>query len=89
MHNRDRMKVVGAINYKIKDTVYERYHWVIYKIFFRDELKPNLTSQSNFIGVCNTCLYVCVTNTLSSGKRNDGLNIQVFIFVIAERGAEK
>ena len=84
VHSRDRMKVVGAINCKIKDIGYECYHWVIYKMFFRDELKPNFISQSNSIGVCNTCLFMCVTNTPSSGKWNDGLNIQVFIFVTAE-----
>ena len=78
------MKVVGAINYKIKNIVYECYNWVIYKMFFRDELKPNFISQSNSSGICNTCLFMCVTNTSSSGKWNDGLNIQVFIFVSAE-----
>ena len=59
VHSRNRLKVVGAINYKIKNIVYERYHWVIYKMFFRDELKPNFISQSNSIGVCNTCLFMC------------------------------
>ena len=91
VHSRDRMKVVGAVNYKIKNIVYQCYHWVIYKMFFRDELKPNFISQSNSIGVSNTCLFMCVTNTSSSGKWNEGLNIQVFfIFVIGEGGgAEK
>ena len=83
------MKVVGAINNKIKNIVYKRYHWVIYGMFFRDELKPNFSSQSNSIGVCNTCLFMCVTNTSSSGKWNDGLNIQVFIFVTAYKGVLK
>ena len=46
VHSRNRMKVVGAINYIIKNIVYERYHWVIYEMFFRDELKPNFISQS-------------------------------------------
>ena len=55
MHNRDRMKVQGALSYKIDNIVYEHYHWVIYKMLFREELKPNFISQSNFIGVCNTC----------------------------------
>ena len=62
------MKVVGAINNKIKNIVYEGYHWVIYKMFFRDELKHNFISQSNSIAVCNTCLFMCVTNTSSGGK---------------------
>ena len=29
MHNTDRTKVGGAINYKINNIVYEHYHWVI------------------------------------------------------------
>ena len=29
MYNRGRMKVVGAINYKINNIVYEHCHWVI------------------------------------------------------------
>ena len=33
VHNRDRTKVVGAINYNINNIVYEHYHWVIYKVF--------------------------------------------------------
>ena len=42
MHNRGRTKVVGAINSKINNIiVYEHYHWVIYKMLFREELKPN------------------------------------------------
>ena len=41
MHDRGRTKVVGAINYKINNAVYEHYHWVIYKMLFREELKPN------------------------------------------------
>ena len=41
VHNRGRMKVVGAVNYKINNIVYEHYHWVIYKMLFREELKPN------------------------------------------------
>ena len=68
MHNGDRMKVNGAINYKINNIVYGHYHWVIYKILFREELKPNLNSQNNSIGVCNTCLFMHVTDTLRSGK---------------------
>ena len=57
MHNRGRTKVGGAINYKINNIiVYEHYHWVIYKMLFREQLKPNLISWSNSIGVCNTCL---------------------------------
>ena len=64
MHNRGRRKVVGAIN----NIVYELYHWVIYKILFREELKPKFNSQSNSIGVCNTCLFMYVTDTKSSGK---------------------
>ena len=57
MHNRGRTKVVGAINYKINNIVLH-YHWVIYKILFREELKSNFISQSNSIGVCNTCLFM-------------------------------
>ena len=42
MHNAERAKVVGAINYyKINDSVYEHYNCVIYKILFIEELKPN------------------------------------------------
>ena len=41
MHNRGRTKVVGAINYKTNNIVYEHYYWVIYKMLFREELKPN------------------------------------------------
>ena len=64
MHNRDRTKVVRAIdnNYKINNIVYKHYHWVIYMLF-REELKPNFNSQSYSIGVCNTCLLMDVTNT--------------------------
>ena len=53
---------------KINNTVYEHYHWMIYKMLFRDELKPNLNSKSNSIEVCNTCLFIYATDTLSSGK---------------------
>ena len=42
MHNRGRTKVVGAINYKTNNIVYEHYHWVIYKMLIREELKPNI-----------------------------------------------
>ena len=49
MHNGDRTKVIGAINYIINNIVYECYHWVIYKILFREELKPNLNPQNNSI----------------------------------------
>ena len=63
LHSRDRMKVLGALSYKIDSTVYEHYHWVIYKMLFTEELKPNFISQSNSIGVFNTCLLMCVTNT--------------------------
>ena len=45
MHNGDGMNVVGAINNKINDIVYEHYHWVIYKKLFVEEFKPNLNSQ--------------------------------------------
>ena len=60
MHNRDldRMKVLGALSYKIDNIVYEHYHWVIYKMLFWEEFKPNFISQSNIIGVCNTCLFM-------------------------------
>ena len=68
MHDRVRKKVLGAINYKSNNIVYEHYHWVIYKMLFREELKPYFISQGNSIGVCNTCLFMSVTNTLSSGK---------------------
>ena len=36
MRNRFRKKVLGVINYKINNIVYELYHWVIYKMLFRD-----------------------------------------------------
>ena len=52
------MKVLGALSYKIDNIVYEHYHWVIYKMLFREELKANFISQSNSIGVCNTCLFM-------------------------------
>ena len=42
-------------------------HWVIYKMLFRQELKHSLNSQGNSIGVSNTCLFMYVTGTLSSG----------------------
>ena len=42
MHNGDRTKVVGAINYNINNIVYKQYHWLINKVLFREELKPNL-----------------------------------------------
>jgi len=32
------------LNYRI-NIVYEHYHWVIYKMLFRKELKPNLNSE--------------------------------------------
>ena len=83
VHSKDRIKVVRAINYKIKTIVYECYHWVIYKMFVRDEIKHNFILQSNSIEVCNTFFFMCVTNTSISGKWNDGLNIWVFIFVTA------
>ena len=44
------------LNCKIKNIVYEHYHWVIYKMLFREEL--NLNSNSNSIGVYNTFIYV-------------------------------
>ena len=68
MHDRVRKKVLGAMNYYKINNVYEHYHWVICKMFFREELKPNFISQGNSFGVCNTCLFMSVTNTLSSGK---------------------
>ena len=41
MHNGERAKVVGAINYyKINGSVYELYNWVIYKMLFIEKLKP-------------------------------------------------
>ena len=56
MHNGERTKVVGAINYyKINDNVYEHYNWVIYEMLFIKELKPNLNLQSKSFLVCNTC----------------------------------
>jgi len=82
VHNRET-KVVGAINYKINNIVYEHYQWVIYEMLFREALKSNFISQSNSFGVCNTCFCMCVTNTFSSGKWNDVLNIQLFNFVTA------
>ena len=68
MHSRVRKKVLRAINYKINNIVYEHFHWVIYQMLFREELKPNFISHSNPIGVCNTWLFMCVTNTSSSEK---------------------
>ena len=56
-------KVVGAINYYKINIVHEHYHWVIYKMLFREELKPNLNSQSNSIGVC---VYLCTSPTLKA-----------------------
>ena len=44
MHSRNRTKVVGAINYKINNIVYEHHNWMIYKMLFREELKPDLNS---------------------------------------------
>ena len=35
MHNTDRMKVLGALSYKIDNIVYEHYHWVIYERHLR------------------------------------------------------
>ena len=59
MHNGERAKVVGPINYdKINNSVYEHYNCVIYKILFIEELKPkylNLPSKS--ILVCNTFVF--------------------------------
>ena len=43
VHSRNRTKVVGAINYKI-NIVFEHHNWVIYKMLFREELKPDLNS---------------------------------------------
>ena len=63
VHNRVRKEVLGAINYKINNNVYEHCHWLIYKMLFREELKPNFIWQSNSLGVFNTCLFMCVTNT--------------------------
>ena len=60
MHDRDRRKV---LYYKMNNTVYEHYRWVICKMLFREELQPNFVSQSNSIGVCNTCLFMSVTIT--------------------------
>ena len=33
-------------------------------MLFIEELQPNLNSQSNSILVCNTCLFMYITNTL-------------------------
>ena len=44
MHNEYRLKGVGAKNNKINNFVYEHYYWVINKMLFREELKPNLNS---------------------------------------------
>ena len=63
MHNEYRLKGVGAKNNKINNFVYEHYYWMINKMLFREELKPNLNSQSNSIGVCNTHL-LCTSSTL-------------------------
>ena len=59
MHNGERAKVVGAINYyKINDGVYDHYNCEIYKMLFIEELKPKyLNLQSKSILVCNTCLF--------------------------------
>ena len=38
MHSRNRTKVVGAINYKMNNIVYEHHNWVIYKMMIREEL---------------------------------------------------
>ena len=67
VHNGERTKIVGATNYyKINDIVYEHYNWVIYKMLFIEELKPNLNLQSKSFLVCITFIYV--TDTISSGK---------------------
>ena len=68
VHNGERTKVVGAINYyyKINDIICECYNSVIYKMLFIEELKPNLNLQSKSFLVCNTFIYV--TDTISSGK---------------------
>ena len=60
VQNGERTKVVGAMNYyyKINDIIYERYNWVIYKMLFIEELKPNLNLQSKSFLVCNTCLFM-------------------------------
>ena len=61
VHNGERTKVVGAIHnyyYKINDIIYECYNWVIYKMLFIEELKPNLNLQSKSFLVCNTCLFM-------------------------------
>ena len=48
MHNGERAKVVGAINYyKINGSIYEHYNWVIYKMFFIEKLIPKILK---FIG---------------------------------------
>ena len=63
MHNTDSTRVVGAINYNIINILYEHYNWVFYKMLFREELKTDFNSQRNSIEVCNTCLFMYVTNT--------------------------
>ena len=63
MHNRGRMKVVEAINYKINNIVYEHYHWVIYKMLFREELANSIlfdrVTPLGFVTHVYLCLRGC------------------------------
>ena len=72
MLNGERTKVVGAINYyKINDIVYEHYNWVIYKMLFMKELKPNLYLRSTSVWVCNTCLVMSPTPQAVENEMKD------------------
>ena len=62
MHNRDRTKVVGAINYKISNSVDEHYHRVIYMVFSEKSSNPNLIHRETPLRFV-TCLFIYVADT--------------------------
>ena len=62
MHNRDRTKVVGAINYKISNSVDEHYHRVIYKVFSGKSSNPILIHRETPLRFV-TCLFMYVADT--------------------------
>ena len=65
VHNRDRTKVVGAINYKISNSVDQHHHRVIYKMFSGKSSNPILIHRETPLGFI-TYVYIFMLQTLKA-----------------------
>ena len=65
MHNRDRTKVVGAINDKFSNIVDEHYHREIYKVFSGKSSNPTLIHRETPLRFV-TRVYLCMSPTLKA-----------------------